>query len=344
MAEKLLFERKKTVDEFTTERIDAIENQLLGGYTPEGEYYIPNEIVKELISIEKIKKSAYNSSIFCVSNLAGFGEMMFELKVEPKNDEIVMGRLYLLETVYKINGYLQNTIRTEIARMETDSENLIERAYDRFNIKVKFDDDDGKDYLIKDNDLFNGYCMAKKQFCLAMKDLMNDKAMDLYRKYFQTRMLLLKKTNSDYSRTVTDLYNQEVKKIEKYFYKYASNKNRNELLDKCFEDIDGQEKFKEQESAYKQEQDKITAQFIEEMDLLEEQCEVKAIENLKKNDKDKINDMRTMPNEQTNEGEKPEVQAEAKETKPEEQKTDFWDLSKKAEKLQFDKHDGEMEL
>ena len=347
MAEKLLFERKKTVDEFTTERIDAIENQLLGGYTPDGEYYIPNEIVKELIAIEKIKKSAFNSSIFCVSNLAGFGEMMFELKVEPKNDEIVMGRLYLLETVYKINGYLQNTIRTEIARIETDNESIVERAYDKFNIKVKYDDEEGKDYLIKDNDLFNGYCMAKKQFCIAMKDLMNDKAMDLYGKYFQTRMLLLKKTNSNYSRSVIDLYNQEVKKIEKYFYKYATNKNRNELLDKCFEDIDGQEKFKDQENDYKIEQDKITAQFIEEMDLLEEQCEVKAIDNLKKNDKDKINDMRTMASVSANNEEiKPKTEEKAEKEAKEETKgkTDIKELSKKAEKLNFDKSDDEMEF
>lgn len=292
---KLLFERDKTVDNFSTERIDAIENQLLGGYTAEGDYHIPSEIVEELIKMEKIKKSSYDTSIFCVSNLPGFGEIMFELKTEKSENNIILARLYLLETIYKINGYLQNTIRTEIARLETQSEDLIEKAYDTFNIKVQYDDGEGKDYLIKDNELFNGYCMARKQFCLTMKELMNDKVMDLYGKYFQTRMLLLKKIDNDFTKAVSENYETEVKKIEKYFYKYATNKNRNELLDKCFEDLSKLEKYKVFEEEYMKAQDGVTKQFVADISELETECELKAVEQLKKNDKEKINDMREAP-------------------------------------------------
>lgn len=292
---KLLFERDKTVDDFSTERIDAIENQLLGGYTAEGDYHIPSEIVEELIKMEKIKKSSYDTSIFCVSNLPGFGEIMFELKTEKSENNIILARLYLLETIYKINGYLQNTIRTEIARLETQSEDLIEKAYDTFNIKVQYDDGEGKDYLIKDNELFNGYCMARKQFCLTMKELMNDKVMDLYGKYFQTRMLLLKKIDNVFTKAVFENYETEVKKIEKYFYKYATNKNRNELLDKCFEDLSKLEKYKVFEEEYMKAQDGVTKQFVADISELETECELKAVEQLKKNDKEKINDMREAP-------------------------------------------------
>lgn len=292
---KLLFERDKTVDNFSTERIDAIENQLLGGYTGEGEYHIPAEIVEELIKMEKIKKSSHDTSIFCVSNLPGFGEIMFELKTEKTNKNIVLARLYLLETIYRINGYLQNTIRTEIARLETEDESLIERAYDTFNIKVQYDDDEGKGYLIEKNELFNGYCMARKQFCLTMKELMNDKVMELYGKYFQTRMLLLKKIDNDFTKAVEENYETEVKKIQKYFYKYATNKNRNELLDKCFEDLSHLEKYKVQEEEYMQAQNGVTAQFVADISELETECELKAIEQLKKNDREKINDMREAP-------------------------------------------------
>ena len=292
---KLLFERDKTVDNFSTERIDAIENQLLGGYTAEGDYHIPSEIVEELIKMEKIKKSSYDTSIFCVSNLPGFGEIMFELKTEKSENNIILARLYLLETIYKINGYLQNTIRTEIARLETQSEDLIEKAYDTFNIKVQYDDGEGKDYLIKDNELFNGYCMARKQFCLTMKELMNDKVMELYGKYFQTRMLLLKKIDNDFTKAVSENYETEVKKIEKYFYKYATNKNRNELLDKCFEDLSKLEKYKVFEEEYMKAQDGVTKQFVADISELETECELKAVEQLKKNDKEKINDMREAP-------------------------------------------------
>ena len=314
---KLLFERDKTVDNFSTERIDAIENQLLGGYTAEGDYHIPSEIVEELIKMEKIKKSSYDTSIFCVSNLPGFGEIMFELKTEKSENNIILARLYLLETIYKINGYLQNTIRTEIARLETQSEDLIEKAYDTFNIKVQYDDGEGKDYLIKDNELFNGYCMARKQFCLTMKELMNDKVMDLYGKYFQTRMLLLKKIDNDFTKAVSENYETEVKKIEKYFYKYATNKNRNELLDKCFEDLSKLEKYKDFEEEYMKAQDGVTKQFVADISELETECELKAVEQLKKNDKEKINDMREAPvsdevktiqiDEEKSQGEKPDI-------------------------------------
>lgn len=292
---KLLFERDKTVDNFSTERIDAIENQLLGGYTAEGEYHVPSEIVDELIKMEKIKKTSHDSSIFCVSNLPGFGEIMFELKIDNKKKDKIVARLYLLETVYKINGYLQNTIRTEIARLETKDEILIETAYDTFNIKVQYDEEEGRDYLIKDNELFNGFCMARKQFCLSMKELLGERIMDLYGKYFQTRMLLLKKIDNDFTNAVLNSYEEEVKKIQKYFYKYATNKNRNELLDKCFEDLSHLEKFKTQEEEYMQAQDSVTKQFTADVSELETECELKAVQELKKNDKEKINSMREAP-------------------------------------------------
>ena len=89
--------------------------------------------------------------------------LLFKLKsnfpiniLRIKNDEIVMGRLYLLETVYKINGYLQNTIRTEIEYFRNDLDWMYSNAnIQRFvytkrkKVKVSgFRDPDFEKYLL----------------------------------------------------------------------------------------------------------------------------------------------------------------------------------------------------
>mgnify|MGYP000881310362 CR=1 FL=1 len=288
----ILLKREKTVDFFTTERIDAIENGLVGGYLENGDYYIPSQIVDELIAIEKIKKSAFDSSIFCLSNIAGVGELVFELKLSEE-DELKTVKLYLLETVFKINGYLQNTIRTEIARLETSDKNFVEMAFDKFNIKIKFEDV-GREEVIDSERYFNGYIMARRQFCLTLKDIFKDKMLEVYGKYFNTRMLLLKKLNNEYTKNVIEHYNAECKKIEKYFYQYATNKNRNELLNKCFEDINGKTHLMNFEQEFKVEEEKITKQFAIDLEQVEIYGEKNAIDKLKRIDRDKINEMRTV--------------------------------------------------
>lgn len=287
-----LFKREKTVDFFTTERIDAIENGLVGGYLPNGDYHIPPQIVNELLMVEKIKKSAYNSSIYCLSSIAGFGELVFELElVEADNLKTV--NLYLLETIFKINGYLQNTLRTKIARVETGDSKFVELAFDKFNVKIKFEDI-GREEIIDNEQFFNGYIMARRQFCLTVKDIFKEKVLDAYGKYFNTRMLLLRKTNNDYTQKVIKRYDEECKKIEKHFYQYANNKHRNDLLNKCFEDVGGNINYTKLESQYKKEEEKATKQFAKDLEQVEITSEKQAIAKLKSNDREKINEMRTL--------------------------------------------------
>ena len=104
---------KLTQDNYVTEKIDVIHNNLLGSYNDDGKYIIAPIIVDELIKLPKTKKTAFGNSIFCVGNLLGYRELVFELMFSDKTqDNNAAATLFVLEEVDKINGYLQNTLKT----------------------------------------------------------------------------------------------------------------------------------------------------------------------------------------------------------------------------------------
>ena len=68
MAEKNRFTRRVTQDNYISEKIDVLENNLLGTYDADGEYVLAPQIVKELLSLEKVKKRTFANSVFCASS------------------------------------------------------------------------------------------------------------------------------------------------------------------------------------------------------------------------------------------------------------------------------------
>ena len=123
MENKLKFVREVSQDALITEKADIFLNGLLGVYDNNGNYFISPKIVEELISFEKAKKYVFDNSIFCESVVPGIGEIMFQIEYIKINDEKTCARLYLLENVYKINGYLQNTIKTFLSEYIDSFEN-----------------------------------------------------------------------------------------------------------------------------------------------------------------------------------------------------------------------------
>jgi uncharacterized membrane protein len=77
--EEIKFTRKPTQDNYVSEKIDIIKNKLLGDYDDTGKYSIAPQIVNELLSLTKYRKSSYGNSMFCVGNLIGYGEISFEV-------------------------------------------------------------------------------------------------------------------------------------------------------------------------------------------------------------------------------------------------------------------------
>ena len=118
------FTREISQDALVTEKSDIFLNGLLGVYDKNGNYFISPKIVDELITLEKAKKYVFDNSIYCESNIPGIGEIMFQIEYSKIDDNNSSAKLYLLENVYKINGYLQNTIKTFLTEFIDSFNNL----------------------------------------------------------------------------------------------------------------------------------------------------------------------------------------------------------------------------
>ncbi len=274
-------------DDFTTEKINAVNNGLLGEYV-DGNYVISRLIADELISCKKTKKSTFKNSVFCTCYLPAYGEIVFEIVYEKNtSNNTAKASIYVLENEYKVNGYLQNTIKTKLTEYVDDLDGFIEKSYQRFN--VGFETGEGKDYKVTDDPNLQGYVVAKKQFMQSLNKLTEEKYMGIYKSFFEERLKLLKSLNNPFSKAVLDKFNLEYQKIEKYFLQNKDYKALSELLDKCTEDIYGvNTNFKEEEREYREKILPIIIAFSQKAEEIFAKATPKAMESLKKNDREKI--------------------------------------------------------
>ena len=292
-------EKNVTQDNYTTEKVNVISNCLLGSYV-DGEYVISEEIKNELITIKKLKKSVFRNSVFCNAHIAEYGDVVFEV-VFQKNTvkNIAMAELFVLENENKVNGYIQNTIRTKVGEFVENLDNFIEKAYAHFNISLS--EEGGKEYKLKEDISIQAYINAKKNFNLNMAKLTKKEYNKLYRDYVTSRLELLKKTNSPYAQLILEKFNNEYAKIEKYFLQTDNYKAVSELLDKCIEDCSGiNPLFKEQEKELRDKLIPIVKEFSTEADKIADVAQPKAIDNLNKQDQTRIEEIQNYENNKYN--------------------------------------------
>ena len=287
-----------TQDNFVTEKIDVIQNNLLGVYDDEGNYSIAPQIIEELLKLHKVKRATFANSVFCVGSLLGYGEIVFELTFSSKthNGKSASATIYLLEDVDKINGYLQNTIKTKLEDFNDDVENFIEETYKHFNIDSNDEDEDDAEVLERklDEDLENedSFIIAKKQYSLILEKLLEEKFLDAYGKYFTARISLLTKMNNEFSQAVLGSFNSQYSLIQNVFLQEKNYKVLNELLDKCFEEFSGTNpQFVQQEKEYSEQIKGPLDSFVNSMDKLNEKFENKALNMLGKEDRKKVEEI-----------------------------------------------------
>ena len=290
--------RKDTQDNFVTERIDVYKNKLLGDYDDNGVYFISPQIIEELIKLSKAKTTSFDNSLFCVGTLLGYGEITFQLTFSKKTNtkSKASATLYLLEAVEKINGYVQNTIKTKLAVFQKTVTNFMEAAFKFFNVNPKDainssnNDDEGRSRkLVDDEMLSQSYILAKKQYSLFLDKLADEKCLDAYGKYFTARYSTLTKMNNPFSNAVLELFNEEYARIEKFFLKEKNYKILNELLDKCIEEISGtSETFIGQEKQFLEMTADALETFTENIGKIHQKMGNKALNMLSKEDKQKM--------------------------------------------------------
>lgn len=310
--------RKETVDNFVTEKIDVYKNNLLGDYDDNGVYFISPQIVEELIKLPKEQTSSFDNSYFCVGELLGYGEITFQLTFGKKsNDRQKVGAtLYLLEAVDKINGYVQNTIKTKLAVFENTVTNFMEKTFAFFSVKSKkteISEDEGRERkLIDEESISQSYILAKKQYSLFLSKLADEKCLDAYGKYFTARYTVLTRMNNPFSNAVLELFNEEYARIEKYFLKDKNYKILNELLDKCIEEVSGtSESYATAEKEFQEKTASALESFTENVGKIHEKMGSKALNMLSKDDKHKMEVIKEGEEQRNKDNDSPEFSSEA---------------------------------
>lgn len=289
------FSRKTTQDNFVTEKVDIFKNNLLGEYDDNGNYSIAPQIVQELIELKKFRKKTFDNSVFCYGNLLGYGEIAFEISFDKSRDDEnrATASLFVLEDVDKVNGYLQNIIKTKLADFVSNVSDFIEQAYVKFNMVDEEDDDEGRERKnLDDLELDDSYILAKRAYMLLLDKLSDEKMLDAYGKYFTARLTVLTKLDNEFSTAVLDLFNQKYELIEDIFLKEKNYKALNELLDSCIESISGtKEIYLAQEGNFNDIIKDSLTEFTESVNRLSDKAEMKAINLLDPEDRNKMNQM-----------------------------------------------------
>lgn len=280
--------RALTQDKFVTENIDIFQNTLLGNYNEKGVYFLNEKIVKELFALPKLKKSNFYNSVFCVSNKAGLGELIFEIEFDNKSKAgKAISSLYLLETVYKIDGYLENTLKTKLADFESDLEDYLDKTYKYFNVKLTGDEIEKK--KITEDEALESFMFLKHHFDKMIYDASKEEYNNLYKKYLDKRMQILNLLDSPYTRLILKEYNREYSLISKSFNIASDYKMQSELLDKVLEAGDGDPKLLYYEKEYKNSIKQIVSDLVLVAKNIEKKSTNIALNSLEKAEKTKIN-------------------------------------------------------
>lgn len=291
------FVRKDTQDNFVTEKMDIIKNNLLGEYDDNGNYHIAPQIVNELIELKKVRKSSYNNSMFCSGSLIGYGEIMFEITFDNSRDDedLATSSLFVLEEVEKVNGYLQNIIKTKIAEFKSTVENFLDDSYSKFHVTDETDegDDEGKEKKsLEDLNIEDSYILAKKAYMLLLSKLSEEKMLDAYGKYFTFRLSKLTKLDNEFSNAVLNSFNERYALIEEVFLKEKNYKALNELLDACIEEISGtKEIYIQQEAEFNVGCKDALDTFTESVSKFSDKANAKAFNMLDASDRAKLDQM-----------------------------------------------------
>ncbi len=246
-------EESKSMNDVVTEKINMSVSSLLGSYNADNEYVISDIILDELFKIKKVKRNAYNNLLFCSSTLKNWGTLVFEISFS-KNDEkkIASATLSLLETINKVNGYVQDTVKTEIGNYTDELNNqFVEKVFEYFNITTE--ESLVKDPTLENVDITNSFIEAKILLEQELTLFAKEGNEELYETYFNSRYNLLVAQNTEFSLAVLKQFESEYNKIKEFFLK-GENKNYkslSELLDKAIQDVKGTNKaYKKGEEMY----------------------------------------------------------------------------------------------
>lgn len=217
------------------QQIDIYQNAMLGDYSTDGEYVLPDEIADELLRSYKVITNNYENYIFAqtIRPIGEYGVAKFFITVS-KLEENLMATLTLVEPVHKINKLITNAQSAQIA---TFVDKGGEGFY--FAMKKEFNIVDDDFIMPSDADLFMYSLRRKKQRSEIWKRSL-DNIEKTEKEIFEKRIKVLEEADNEYSKEVLTKFNTEFKK-KKTYIKKAPNYNTcmNQLLDECLNSLAG---------------------------------------------------------------------------------------------------------
>lgn len=285
------FKRAETFDEYTTQRVDVIQNKLFGDYNAKGVYVINKKVAQELVDFTKSKKESYNNDIFCSTKTSSGQTIDFEISFKKNTaSQLAVAELCVLEGVPKQGGRMVNVIKTPISKFTSEiTPDFVDRALKKFNVTIN-EDDSGQER----KDVDDQY-IAKRNVLLGYLDnLSADSYNIMYEDFFTQRVNLLKTMNNPYTKKILEIFNNEFNNISDFFLldkkskKVVNYKAMNELLDKAFEDLYGLDEYAEQEKDFKQRLLPILGIFIAGAARIDETAKKKVLDAVPKRMKDSL--------------------------------------------------------
>ena len=292
MANNLKIQRKSVKDNLIGAKLAIADNALLGSYDSKCNYFISPKIQEELVHIKKYKKTTFGNSLFCVAHHVAYGELVFEITYDKYVEEnFSVATLYLLENEVKINGYLQNTIKTKICDYSDLIVDFIEKSYEFYNVEIDYDE--AKDKKVSADVFIDMYIASKKQYERAIDAICDKKIADLHEKYFNKRMAVLQKMNNPFATQVLEIFNKEHELIDNIFLRDNKDfESLNMLLDKAIEQVSGLSKeIEDGEKDYEVLISKDKEDYEKQIDKIYTNAQHKAFDMLSKSEKAKVSDI-----------------------------------------------------
>ena len=121
-----------------TQKIDVIDNYMLGDFNMVGTYVINNSINEELSKIRKYYKDTYERTILCESYRKFMDRpLQFALRIIPNYPKMgqTLASLELLEEIKKGNGFYKNTNTSLVESKIFEGKNVEDKIFKYFNIQ-----------------------------------------------------------------------------------------------------------------------------------------------------------------------------------------------------------------
>lgn len=221
---------KQDIDYYrATQKHDVVDNLLLGDFNMVGSYVVNNNLIKELVKMQKVYQDTFGKAIFCESYKTFDNQSIkFRLNIlhnTPRGK--VTASLELLEEIERANGYYKNTNSVLIdSQVLSDTKDAEKKIFSLYNLIRK--KDDGTVGAKKENEYDFQNIQRRRQMLKQMHNMTLKVDAKLEKELFEKRIKLLK-SNPKFATILEEVNRQAfhangkfLKKDSDLYYRYLN--------------------------------------------------------------------------------------------------------------------------